>query len=1349
LRTRRLNYPLFLFSLNKPDLQFWTRNLISESSRLFLPTLNIVFVAVSLQMDGLSSAASVIAVIQLTGSLVKLCGGYAQEVRHAQNEISTLQKAIAGLQCTIQDLHKHLQSNEGTVLPTSLRLVSSIIDCLSDLRALEARLDSGKGTKLMKKVGLRSLKWPLKRSEVESVIQNLERYKTSFILSLNVDQTSLMVGVAHITDRANQNMGLGKLEGVVEAGFESFSNRDEVQCLQGTRTKLLQQIMEWAMSPSQKSIFWLKGMAGTGKSTISRSVARSLKDSNHLGANFFFKRGEGDRGNAKKFFPTLARQLMLRYSGLRSGVQKAFDHDPDVISKSPREHFEKLLLQPLQDLNQPGQQPQTAVIVIDALDECEHDEDIRNIIRLLPRLQEAKAIHIRVFLTSRPELPINLGFSKIANHSYRDLALHEIPEEVTEHDIQLFLQDRFANIRHDRNISQDWPGDNVIQDLVAMSVPLFISAATVCRYIEHPKWEPKLRLIELLTDQAKYVSRLDKTYLPILNRLLDDQESDESERQQLLQEFQAIVGVIILLVTPLSINTLSLFLGIGADQISTRLESFRSVLSIPGDRDQPVRILHLSFRDFLVKSRTNFLVDEPRKHKDIAQLCLKTMRDRLQRDICKLGSPGTRRTDIDTQSLRQHLPPELEYSCRYWIQHLKKSPVSSAEAELVLLFLHEHFLHWVEAMSLLGLVSQVVEMLSLLRKIEPVDHHSVFSEFLHDAKRFVLKNRQIADDAPLQLYCSGLVFAPEKSIVRRHFEKELPNWICRLPQVQERWSSELQSLEGHSDGVQSVAFSPDGSLLASGSYDQTVRLWDTATGTLQQTLEGHSDGVQSVAFSPDGALLASGSYDQTVCLWDIATGALQQTLKGHSSAVRSVTFSPNGALLASGSFDKTVRLWDIATQALQQTLEGHLDVVESVAFSHDGALLASGSHDQTVRLWDIATGALQQTLKGHSSAVRSVTFSPNGALLASGSFDKTVRLWDTVTHAIQQTLEGPLDWAFSVAFSPDSVLLASGSSDGTVRLWDTATGALRQTLVGHSNFVLLVAFSPDGALLASGSDDKTVRLWDTTTFATQQALDGHLDMVRSVAFSHDGALLASGPHGQTVRLWDTVTGALQQTLEGHSDGVQSVTFSPGGALLASGSYDQTVCLWDIATGALQQTLKGHSSAVWSVAFSSNGALLASGSDTVHLWDTETGALQQTIKGYSGRVESVAFSPDGALLASGSHDQTVRLWDIATGALQRTLSVNGIVTNLKFDLDGPYLITNLGSLDVHTGCENSAATSNNVNPRTFIEGKWIKLNGKNVLWLPPGSRPTCSAINGNLLALGHASGLISFIGFQAK
>ncbi|KAJ5471894.1 hypothetical protein N7539_008837, partial [Penicillium diatomitis] len=303
-----------------------------------------------------------------------------------------------------------------------------------------------------------------------------------------------------------------------------------------------------------------------------------------------------------------------------------------------------------------------------------------------------------------------------------------------------------------------------------------------------------------------------------------------------------IVGIIILPADPLSINTLSRFTGIGTDQISNRLDSFRSVLSIPGDRDQPVRILHLSFRDFLVRSSSKFLVDERRKHKEIAHCCLKTMQSHLRKDICNLANPRAQKAD-NPQDTRQYLPPELQYSCRYWIHHLKQSQDLSSGIEDVLLFLQKHFLHWLEAMSLLGLISEVVGMLDLLHTVKLRDDNPVISDFLHDGTRFVLKNRQIANEAPLQIYYAGLVFTTRTTIIRREFKSELPGWICQFPQVNEKWSAELQTLEGHSSWVHSVAFSPDGRLLAS-----------TATGGLQETLTTKGI-VNKLDFSQDGSYL--------------------------------------------------------------------------------------------------------------------------------------------------------------------------------------------------------------------------------------------------------------------------------------------------------------------------------------------------------------------------------------------------------------------------------------------------------------------------------------------------------------
>ncbi|RCJ24189.1 hypothetical protein A6S26_19375 [Nostoc sp. ATCC 43529] len=475
--------------------------------------------------------------------------------------------------------------------------------------------------------------------------------------------------------------------------------------------------------------------------------------------------------------------------------------------------------------------------------------------------------------------------------------------------------------------------------------------------------------------------------------------------------------------------------------------------------------------------------------------------------------------------------------------------------------------------------------------------------------------------------------------------------------------------------ISSVAFSPEGKLLATGDVDGKTQLWQVADGKSLLTLLGHNSPVWSVAFSPDGQTLASGSDDQTVKLWNIHDGKCLKTLQGHTSRVRSVTFSPDNQTLASASEDRTVKLWDLRNGKCLKTLQGHTSWVWSVAFSPDGEILASSSDDQTVKLWDVGDGKCFKTFQGHSNWVRSVAFSPNGKILASGSEDQTVKLWDVDGGKCLKTLHGHSNRVWSVAFSPDGQTLASGSDDQTVKLWDVGDGKCLKTLYGHSNRAWSVAFSCDGQTLASGSKDQTVKLWDIRDGRCFKTLQGHTDRIRSVAFSPDHLTLASASENQTVKLWDVRDGKCLKTFQGHTNRVWSVAFSPDGETLASCSEDQTVKLWNIADGNCLITLHGHTHRVRSVAFSPDGQTLATGSDdqTVKLWNIADGNCLITFEGHTNRVWSVAFSPDGRTLASGSDDQTVKLWDIYEGKCVKSLEEHtNWVWSVAFSPDGEIL-----------------------------------------------------------------------------
>jgi WD40 repeat protein/serine/threonine protein kinase len=395
---------------------------------------------------------------------------------------------------------------------------------------------------------------------------------------------------------------------------------------------------------------------------------------------------------------------------------------------------------------------------------------------------------------------------------------------------------------------------------------------------------------------------------------------------------------------------------------------------------------------------------------------------------------------------------------------------------------------------------------------------------------------------------------------------------------------EVSTLRGHassgsgfyfwSGGVLSVAFSPDGTRLLTGSNDRTAKLWDVRPGTGRTVLSGHAGEVTGLAFSPDGTRLASASMDGAVKIWDVDAGAEHATLTGHTSSINVFRWSPDGKRLVTGSADRTAKIWDVESGKEPAVLRGHAGIVLAAAFSPDGRRIATGAHlDPVVRLWDVESGAEVGTFKGHmpgtpfGMGIRAVSFSSDGTLLVTASLDRTARIWDVESAEELVALRGHGGPVHFASFTGDGAQVITASRDGTVRIWETESGAELAALEVHDAGIEGAALGPDGKLLLAWAPDGSCNLWSLQKRSELASLRGHQGPVRCAAFSPDGGRIVTGSTDGTARIWDPLSGNQLVTLRGHvreneRTAINAVSFSPDGTRIATGASDRTVILWD-------------------------------------------------------------------------------------------------------------------------------------------------------------------------------------------
>ncbi|KAL1644350.1 hypothetical protein SLS61_008857, partial [Didymella pomorum] len=1054
---------------------------------------------------------------------------------------------------------------------------------------------------------------------------------------------------------------------------------------------------QWQQDPHSR-LLWIKGDPGKGKTMLLCGIIDELKKSTN-NVFFFFCQGTDSRLNsATAVLRGLIYLLVKQQPRLTCHLRKRYDQAGASLFQDANAW---VALSEMFACMVQNEDLKTSYLAVDALDECAMD--LPKLLDLIVRTA-ASTSRVKWLVSSRNEGHIERKLRSVGDKAKLSLELKQNADQVARV-VDAYIDHKLSCLE---SLEEHDLREQVRDELRRKANGTFLWVALMMQELEKPEsWDP-LAVVE------EAPAGLPQLY----DRMMDQVQRLSLRNADICRSLLCTAAVAY---RPLYLAEIGSLRSLPC-RATALAETVRKVVAMCGSfltiREEQVYLVHQSAKDYLSnKMRAAALPSESKMHHDLFTRSLELMSSTLKRDMYSLGKLGFSIDEAETP----HPDPlaTVRYSCVYWIDHLYDSkPRSWADGVddlkvggAINEFIKKKYLYWLEGLSLCrsigkGVVS-MAKLCLLAQEMQDASKLTKLAQLAQDASRFVMYHKGVIESYPLQTYVSALLFSPTESVTRRLFQHEEPKGVTVKPAMSDGWSACLQTLEGHSRYVSSVAFSHDSSKLASASLDNTVKVWDASSGACLQTLEGHSSSVRSVAFSHDSSKLASASWDYTVKVWDASSGACLQTLEGHSSYVESVAFSHDSSKLASASYDKTVKVWDASSGACLQTLEGHSSSVRSVAFSHDSSKLASASHDKTVKVWDASSGACLQTLEGHSSDV------------------------------------------YSVAFSHDSSKLASASYDNTVKVWGASSGAYLQTLEGHSSAVSSVAFSYDSSKLASASDDKTVKVWDASSGACLQTLEGHSSSVRSVAFSYDSSKLASASDDKTVKVWDASSGACLQTLEGHSSSVRSVAFSHDSSKLASASYDNTVKVWGASSGACLHTLEGHSSSVWSVAFSHDSSKLASTSldKTVKVWDASSGACLQTLEGHSDWVSSVAFSHDSSKLASASWDDTVKVWDASSGACLQTLNIGRTLYSLSFDPTSSFLRTDIGPIAIHDqGVRSESDVVELAHPHYLgtslsSDNIWIKYNGRNVLWIPSEYRPSCSAVCGNRVGMGVGTGRV--------
>ncbi|CUA70602.1 Lissencephaly-1 homolog [Drosophila mojavensis] [Rhizoctonia solani] len=760
-------------------------------------------------------------------------------------------------------------------------------------------------------------------------------------------------------------------------------------------------------------------------------------------------------------------------------------------------------------------------------------------------------------------------------------------------------------------------------------------------------------------------AQIDALYTAILDSVLNDDELEPDEKD----DVREVLRTVLLAQEPISIETIATLSGINnPKRVILAIQPLRSVLH-QSEQTRVVSTLHASFPDFMFSRERSglYFCDKIENSHGLAEMCFLAMQSQLRFNICELETsfiPDTAVNGIEGR-IKEKIPPPLVYVCRYWGSHLALASKSEALLKMLTEFICHRLLFWMEVMNLRretgAYLATLVMAKQWLNQLGPGSPELVI--LVEDARNFITSfaNSPVSQSTP-HIYISSLPLCPRSSSVYQNYWKRTRGLLELKGSLIEAREAAALATWNLGSTVCSVAYSPDGTRVAAGCWDHTVRILNAHDGTpLFDPLQGHKGSVISVAFSPDGKLVASGSDDHTVRVWNAYTGApTTGPLQAHEKCVASISFSPNGMQILSGSWDHTICIWDAYNGALLRSpFAEHESDVNSVAFSPNSALIASASHDKTIRLWNTHDGTpATSPLKGHADHVTSVAFTPDGNRLVSGSDDSTIRVWNTSDGSLATSpFQGHTDRVTSVAVSPDSTRVASGSWDWSVRVWNIDDGSLvAGPFVGHTQYIYSVAFSPDGTRVISGSYDETIGVWNVRDglLTLRVPFEDHIRYVESVSLPDNNSRILSRSSDRyipsSIWAWDTTPEGIVPSLSDQkldtdpprmqSSETHSLTFTTDHCIEVRSKTDGSL---------VAGPLRGHTNEIILSAFSADRRYLVTSSDdcTICMWDLNKAELVGVpFRGHGSRVTSVALFPDASRVVSCNYyDETIRIWNM--------------------------------------------------------------------------------------------------------